>query len=98
MNSQVRKTLTVLMIGSALALGLVVISPDTLPVANTASVQLITADGMSAEAPAVSTLADTFQATATPPATAEHVRRKSGKPSRIRHSVAMPFFSFAPRG
>lgn len=98
MNSQVRNTLTALTISAALALGLVVAAPDALPVANTAPAQVSVAGGLSVEPPAVAALVDPFQTTATPPATVEQVRRKSGKPSRIRHSMAMPFFSFAPRG
>lgn len=53
---------------------------------------------LTAEAPVVAALATPFQDAATTPATAEQSRRKSGKSRRIRQSMAMPFFSFAPRG
>lgn len=98
MNSQVRNTLTALTLSAALALGLVITAPDAPAVTNTAPAQVSVAGGLSVQAPAVAALADPFHATATPPAKVEHVRRKPGKPSRIRHSMAMPFFSFAPRG
>lgn len=116
MNTTVRTTFTVLMISSALVIGLVVAAPAARPAADvapmssgvafTANVQpdaaRIAEDAMiatlTAEAPVVAGLAATLQNTATPPAAAKPARRTSGKSRRIRQSMAMPFFSFAPRG
>lgn len=51
-----------------------------------------------AEAPVMVGLAATLQDTTTAPAAVQTSRHKSGKSRRIRQSMAMPFFSFAPRG
>lgn len=44
------------------------------------------------------TLADTLHDIAAPPVAVAPPRHKSGKSSRVRQSMVMPFFSFAPRG
>lgn len=112
MNSQVRNTLTVLTLSSALVLGLLVVAPAAYPVAEVAATQsgIVAEAGaprigepaaiatLTAEAPVVAGLAASFQHTATTSTTAKPIRRKSGKTNRIRQSMAMPFFSFAPRG
>lgn len=52
-------------------------------------------------APAPVAVAVASVALAAPQAMAAHgpaASARSGRASRIRHSVAMPFFSFAPRG
>ena len=53
---------------------------------------------LTTEAAAMATLARTLEHTAAPPAVVHKPRHHSGKSSRIRQSMAMPFFSFAPRG
>ena len=109
MNSQVRNTLTALTISSALLLVLAVAAPAVFPpttmvaalpaaASNAHAARL--AEGaviatLSAEAPVVAGLAITFQDTATAPAEAKPARRRSAKSSRMRQSMAMPFFSFA---
>ncbi|MHB8911579.1 MAG: hypothetical protein ACYC42_02765 [Lysobacter sp.] len=113
MNTTVRNTLTVLMISGALVLGVMVAAPTAVPMAAVAtapsSAAIVEAEAarvaqdamivtLTAEAPVVAALATPFQDAATTPATAEQSRRKSGKSRRIRQSMAMPFFSFAPRG
>lgn len=87
MNSQVRNTLTVLTLSSALVLGLLVVAPAAYPVAEVGT-----------KAPVAARLAASFQDTDTTSSPANPIRRKSGKTNRIRQSMAMPFFSFAPRG
>ena len=46
----------------------------------------------------VTSIASTLEDTAAAPAALQKTRYKSGKSRRIRQSMAMPFFSFAPRG
>ena len=53
---------------------------------------------LTAEAAALATVAHALQHPATPVATAQQPRRHARKASRMRQSMAMPFFSFAPRG
>lgn len=105
MSSTVRNTFTTLMICSALVIGLVVAAPAALPRADVASatveadvarVAMIAA--LTAEAPVVAGLASTFPHTAATPAAVQKSRHASGQSRRIRQSMAMPFFSFAPRG
>ena len=100
MNSQVRNTLTVLMLSSALVLGLLVVAPAAYPVAAQAG-NAVDSDGiasLSVEVPVVAGLSAAYQDSATTSTAAHPARRKSGKTNRIRQSMAMPFFSFAPRG
>ena len=116
MNSKVRNSFTVLMISTALVLGLVVATPAALPVADVATAQSSEAFTATVEAdaariaedamvatliagvPVMTGLAATLQDTTTAPAAVQQSRHKSGKSRRIRQSMAMPFFSFAPRG
>ena len=95
MNSQVRNTFTVLTLCSALVLGLLVVAPAAYPVADVAAAQSGTA--VLANASRVGADAAIASLNAEAPA-ANPTRRKSGKTNRIRQSMAMPFFSFAPRG
>ena len=108
MNSKVHNTFTLLMITGALVLGLFGASSTMLPVAGRvfAPGDALTAVPMinetahatpTADAAAVAGLATTFQDTAAP-ATVKKSGHKSGKSRRIRQSMAMPFFSFLPRG
>ena len=86
MNSKVQNTLSTAIIASALVLGLLATS---LPVAD--------GDGTGAAPVAVvASLASTLQDTAVPARGTKGYT--SGKSRRIRHSMAMPFFSFLPRG
>ena len=103
MNSKVHNTFTLLMITGALVLGLLAASPTMRPVADSVSGPGV-AVPMSAETTratpteaAVAGLAATLQDTAAP-ATVKKSGHNSGKSRRIRQSMAMPFFSFAPRG
>ena len=86
MNSKVQNTFNTAVIASALVLGLVAAS---LPVADTAG-------RGPAPVAVVASLASTLQHTAAPATGKESYT--SGKSRRIRHSMAMPFFSFLPRG
>ena len=60
--------------------------------------ELVVTTTLTTEAAAMATLARTLEHTAAPPAAVQKPRHHSGKSSRIRQSMAMPFFSFAPRG
>ena len=60
--------------------------------------ELVVTTTLTTEAAAMATLARTLEHTAAPPAVVQKPRHHSGKSSRIRQSMAMPFFSFAPRG
>ena len=86
MNSKVQNTFNTVMIASALVLGLVAAS---LPVADSAGRGAV-------PVAVVANLASTLQQTAAP--ATEKKGYTSGKSRRIRHSMAMPFFSFLPRG
>ena len=88
MNSKVQNTFNTAVIASALVLGL---RAASLPVADSAG-----AGPGPAPVAVVASLASTLQDTAAPATGKESYT--SGKSRRIRHSMAMPFFSFLPRG
>ncbi len=103
MNSQVRNTLTVLTICSALVLGLVVASATGIPapqasIAGDGAASLATdavLATVTAESPIVAGLTESFPDTAPTPAEVTPPPRTPARSRRIRQSMAMPFFSFA---
>jgi len=116
MNSQVRTTFTILIISSALVLGLVVTTPAAPHPGQAATAQdgdaFVTSieagairasedarlDTFTGEAPVLTGLATTLQDASAGPVDAKSPRLNPGQSNRIRQSMAMPFFSFAPRG
>jgi hypothetical protein len=108
MNRKLHHSFTGLISSGVLALGLFAASPATLPGADTASapsLPLVAALGKvaplandAALAAQVGTLALQLDPTAATPAEDQKAHHASGKSRRIRQSMAMPFFSFAPRG
>ena len=110
MNRKLHHTFKGLMTGGALALGLFAASPATLPGADLtpapSGFAVAASNGFDAAAlsheqaivahvEAVAVQIDTNAATS---AAVQKSRHASGKSRRIRQSMAMPFFSFAPRG
>ncbi|MGH8076655.1 MAG: hypothetical protein ACREPE_04935 [Lysobacter sp.] len=110
MNRKLHHTLKGLMTSAALVLGLAAASPATLPGADlTAAPSGYTAaDSNGFDAAALSreaaiaahveAVAVQIDTNAAPSAAVQKSRHASGKSRRIRQSMAMPFFSFAPRG
>ena len=90
MNIKVHNTAATLMIASALLLGLVAVVPNTTPASSTAA-----GSGAALAAPVQFEVARTELSR---PVSTSKSSHKSGKSRRIRQSMAMPFFSFAPRG
>jgi len=114
MNRNMHSTFTVLMASSALLLGLIAASPyfpgGADAGADRAAIQpsLVTVRAIDAPAlsfdPAITAGVEGVAARMTPGAelaattAAGGKVRNTGKSRRIRQSMAMPFFSFAPRG
>ena len=110
MNRKLHNTFTGLISSGVLAIGLFAASPAMLtgadfPPALSGSASaapvgvdvapLVRDQAIASRLEAVALQLDTNAAT---PATVQQSRHASGKSRRIRQSMAMPFFSFAPRG
>ncbi len=108
MNRNLPSAFSVLISCCALVLGLVATVPASLPLAAAASASssqaTLAEPAIAAHVAAVAqqfdarTATATLQDTAATSAAAKPSRHSSGKSRRIRQSMAMPFFSFAPRG
>lgn len=86
MNRKLHNTASALMVsGTLLMLGLMAHAPDGATEPTPAPVAVVVASA--------ALVAPDAMVAKEPAASA-----RSGRASRIRHSVAMPFFSFAPRG
>ena len=102
MNSKLHLTFTALMASSALAFGVFAASPAML--AATDNGPASSGHGFAAPGKAERAIASRVEAVAlqidprADGAAVEKSRYASGKSRRIRRSMAMPFFSFAPRG
>ena len=108
MSRKLHNTISALMVsGAVLVLGLTAANPSNVPdQGGTSRAQAIAAAiptlppvyvlGNAAEDASLADLDP--QASATPPGVAKARHRKSGNPSRIRQSMAVPYFSFVSRG